>query len=146
MNHFRESFHITVHARPPGAWSERSTLLDGTETRILDIPSPKLDAFFPVSFEAAASRLGGLPRLFIEPDGSFVWVSVRGETPSWQLDGMLYDRAGRLLYVELKGNCPTTPFLELLAAFGNAHTPFVVQLIRHAIVLDSQEFCRTRLI
>jgi hypothetical protein len=61
---------------------------------------------FAVSFEQASSALDTLDRLFLEPDGSFVWT---GETVAdspeaapprrWQLDGEVYDRDGRLAYV-----------------------------------------------
>lgn len=141
-----EPFHISIHARPTGVLVERSVQVDGVVTRILDLPPRKLNTYLPVSFETAETRLARLPRLFIEPDGSFVWVSGRGEFPAWQLDGMMYDRDGRLLYVELKGNGPATPFRDLLTAIGNPDTSLVVQLVRHAVVMDADEFCRTRLL
>ncbi len=145
MSDSRQSFHITLHARPPGTWSHRSLVLDGVETTTLDILPPRLDCPLPVSFEEALSVLSALPRLFIEPDGSFVWVSARGAARPWQIDGMLYDRGGRLLYVELKGHCPVVVFAELLAACGGQTTSFVVQLVRHAVVMDIGDFCHTRL-
>ena len=72
----------------------------------------RLDVPFPATFEAAAAALARLDRMFFEPDGAFVWVA-EGE-PRWQVDGVLYDRDGRLLYVELKGRCPEDKF-DLLA-------------------------------
>ena len=58
--------------------------------------------------QAAGCRNGGsqdagsiVSRIQLELDGSFVWVGA-----GWQLDGMMYDRGERLLYVDLKGNCP----------------------------------------
>ena len=141
-----EPFHISIHARPDGLFIERTAQVDGIATKILDVPPQHLTAALPVSFEEAESRLAALPRLFIEPDGSFVWVSNDGESPAWQLDGMMYDREGHLLYVELKGNCSTTSFRNLLAAIGDPGTLFVVQLVRHGLVMDADEFCRTRLI
>ena len=53
--------------------------------------------------------------MFCEPDGSFVWVSSQGE-PAWQLDGNLYDRNSRLLFVDLKGTCPRGAFDQLMTA------------------------------
>jgi hypothetical protein len=138
------SFHITLHAEPPGDWSRRPVTLEGFTTESWDIPSPKLDCPMPVSFEEACSALSELPRLHIEPDGSFVWVSARDAVRPWQVDGMLYDRGGRLLYVELKGRCPAFRFVELLTAFGCLANPCVVQLVRYAVVMDVSEFCRMK--
>lgn len=141
-----ESFHISIHARPNGVFSERTVQIDGIETKVLDIPPQQLNTPLPVSFEEAESRLARLPRLFMEPDGSFVWVSGDGESPAWQLDGMMYDRDGHVLYVELKGRCAAKSFRNLLASIGNPETFFVVQLVRHALVMDAAEFSRTQLV
>jgi hypothetical protein len=92
-------------------------------------------AGFVVSFEAAAESLEKLDRLFIEPDGSFVWA---GE--GWQVDGSLYDRDGRLQYVELKGALPVEAFDRLLAALGWPATPVVFQLVREGKTVDEAEF------
>lgn len=105
---------------------------------------------FAVSFEQAAASLERQQRLFIEPDGSFV---CRGQTPSaerdggapeaeWQLDGVLYDRAGRLEYVEIKGNAPPDALDRLLAALGWPATPLAFGLVREGIVLDEAAFRR----
>jgi hypothetical protein len=140
-----ESFHIGIHARPNGVFVERSVQVDGIEIKTLDIPPQQLNTPLPVSFETAESRLAKLPRLFIEPDGSFVWVSGHDESSSWQVDGMMYDRDEHLMYVELKGSCPAASFRSLLAAVGEPETRFLVQLIRHAVLMDAEEYCRTRL-
>lgn len=63
------------------------------------------------SFEEAVDKLSQIPRLFIEPDGSFVWTgNSAGEQselgPQWHLFGMLYDAHGRMNRVELQGTCP----------------------------------------
>jgi hypothetical protein len=79
--------------------------------------------------------------MFLEPDGSFVWVSAAKETP-WQLDGVLYDRNERLLYVDLKGACTAPAFDRLLGALGWPETPVMFQLAREAVFLDETEFRR----
>jgi hypothetical protein len=93
----------------------------------------------PISFEQAAERLEQLPRMFLEPDGAFVWVGEQ-EQGRWQVDGQLTDRDGHLLYVEVKGQCPEPAFDQLLAAFGWPETPLVFQLTREAIFLEEQPF------
>ena len=70
---------------------------------------------------------------------AFVWVS---ETASWQLDGNLYDRDGRLLYVELKGACSATAFAQLRSALGAPPGVIMIQLLRQAVFLSEAEFER----
>jgi len=92
-----------------------------------------------VSFDTAAAALAMLPRLFIEPDGSFVWAGNEGGQ-SWQVDGNLIDRGDYLAYVELKGRCPADQFNDLLAAFGWPDAPLAFQLPRRGITLNEAEF------
>ncbi len=59
--------------------------------------------------------------MFVEPDGSFVWVGAAAGAPnSWQLDGQLFDRAGKVLLIELKGGCPQSALEQILAVCGLA--------------------------
>ena len=105
----------------------------------LAIPHEALAHPFNLSFEAAVERLNHLERMFSEPDGSFVWTSPH-DGPMWQIDGNLFDRNGRLLFVDLKGTCPPEEFDRLLMAFGWPQTPLVFQLVREAVFLDEPEF------
>jgi hypothetical protein len=93
------------------------------------------------SFEAALARLGELERMYSEPDGSFVWTSPHAEHP-WQVDGNLFDRDGRLLFVDLKGTCPAEPFDRFLQALGWPETKLMFQLTREAVFLGEAEFRR----
>jgi hypothetical protein len=96
----------------------------------------------PVRFEEAASALSRLHRLFIEPDGSFVWTGTTAEGESWQMDGNLIDRGDVLAYVELKGCCPEEEFDLLLLALGWPQSPLVFQLTQRGVVLDETNFRR----
>ncbi len=96
---------------------------------------------FACTFEQATGRLAALERMYCEPDGSFVWVSSQQETP-WQVDGNLYDRDGRLLFVDLKGSCPPDAFERLLQALGWPQTAVMFQLTREALFVDEGEFRR----
>ena len=66
----------------------------------------------PQSFEAYCELLSGWPGMFVEPDGSFVWVMPHA-TGKLQLDGMIYDRNGHIEYVELKGSCTRAAWRRL---------------------------------
>ena len=94
-----------------------------------------------IGFDEAFSRLGGLERMFAEPDGSFVWTSPRAG-PSWQVDGNAFERDGRVLLVDLKGSCPPEAFDRLLTAFGWPAEEMMLQLVKPAVFLDEATFRR----
>lgn len=116
--------------------------LRGLKLQTLAIAPPALNEPLGCSFEDAQCRLNMLERMLFEPDGSFVWVSDEVDGEAWQLDGMLFDRNGRLHSAEVKGNCPETSLDILLSALGWPETDLVFQLTREAIFLDEGEFRR----
>ncbi len=69
----------------------------------------------PQSFESLAEVLGGIPGMYFELDGSFVWVDHK-DTPASQMDGMVYDRLGKLAYIEIRGACNARQWLTLCRA------------------------------
>ena len=95
-----------------------------------------------IPFEQALASLAQLNRLFIEPDGSFVWRGVSRDGSAWQVDGNLIDRGDSLAYVELKGCCPVEQFEMLLTAFGWPSMTLVFQLTQRGEYLDEAEFRR----
>lgn len=135
-------FHVTVHARPRAASQGPELLLSGVRIRSLAAaPAELAGQSLECTFEEAYGRLESLPRMYLEPDGSLIWTSETGQ-PAWQVDGQLYDRAERLLYVELKGNCPAEQFDRLLLALDWPRVTLVFQLAREAVLLDEEEFRR----
>ncbi|HJT32472.1 MAG TPA: hypothetical protein VJ783_10550 [Pirellulales bacterium] len=135
------AFHVAIHPRSADVGPGPAIVFDGGEFSTLRPSSADLGEAFSRSFEEVHDGLTKLPRTFIEPDGSFVWVSSPGE-PSWQLDGMLYDRDERLLYIELKGACTAERLDQLLALLGWPQTPVMFQLLREAVFLSEAEFRR----
>lgn len=135
------TFHVTIHAMPEAAKPGVSVELSGGAFATLDVPPAALSTPFGISFEEAAERLGRLPRSCIEPDGSFFYASAQGQPP-WQVEGNLFDRNGRLLFVDLKGDCPPEEFDRLLTALGWPETALAFQLVREAVLLDEAEFRR----
>ena len=106
------------------------------------VPTEKLAATtFACTFEEVSERLKRLDRIYCEPDGSFVWVSSQ-DAPRWQVDGNLYDRTERLLFIDIKGSCPPEEFDRFLACFGWPEQPVMFQLVREAVLLDESEFRR----
>lgn len=135
------SFHVTIHARPPQTKLGAVHTLRGHALQSLAVAPSELDRGFARSFEEVQSALSPLPRMFFEPDGSFVWKIADGETPR-QLDGLLYDRDGRVRFVELKGTCREEDFELFIAALGTSSAGCVFQLAREAILLDEPTFRR----
>jgi hypothetical protein len=134
--------HVTLHARPDEAVPGPKLSLGGLDIETLCAPQSSLATSpLSVNFEHASEALSQLPRMFVEPDGSFVWVSPAGE-PVWQMEGCLYDRSGSLLFVELRGSCPVNQFQRLLAAFGRSKTPPVFQLVREGVLVEEKELLR----
>lgn len=136
------SFYVTIHARAAEAAPGESIQLGGRQVRPLAVDREKLGGTaLPCSFEEASALFSKLPRMFIEPDGSFVWTSAHDDV-AWQVDGNLYDRDGRLLFVDAKGTCPSEAFDRLLGALGWPETRLMFQLTREAVFLDEDEFRR----
>ncbi|MCE9604880.1 MAG: hypothetical protein K8U03_08260 [Planctomycetia bacterium] len=140
MSTTRYEFAVTIHARPVVALAGDSFSLRGLELPTLQL-APADFAGFARTFEEVAAALERLERMFFEPDGSFVWVSSDPQD-AWQLDGVLYDRDGRMLHVDLKGTCPPTALDRLLQTFGAPPTQVVFQLTREALFLDEDPFRR----
>jgi hypothetical protein len=125
----REAAPAGVHADDRGAWP------------ILDVPREALSQPLAIGFDEALERLARLPRMFVEPDGSFVWTSPAADS-LWQVDGNLFERDGRVLLVDLKGSCPPDEFERLLEAFGWPTEPVMLGLVRAAVFLDEATFRR----
>ncbi len=134
-------FHASLHARPENAIPGMGHNFGGVKFATLDIPPDEVATPFAISFEQAVKNLSRLERMFIEGDGSFVWVSSQ-QNNTWQIDGNLYDRKDKLWYVDLKGTCPTAEWDRLLAAFGWPQTAVVFQVVQAAVFLAETEFRR----
>ncbi|HEY2412367.1 MAG TPA: hypothetical protein VGI40_09005 [Pirellulaceae bacterium] len=95
-----------------------------------------------VTFDDALAALQRLDRMFIEPDGSFVWTDGAGDGQAWQVDGNLIDRGDCLAYVELKGRCPELQLNQILSAIGWPDAALAFELTRRGVVVDEVEFRR----
>ena len=95
-----------------------------------------------VTFDEALSTLEQLDRMFIEPDGSFVWAGLSGDGERWQVDGNLIDRGDCLAYVELKGRCPQAQFNQILGALGWPNAALAFELTRRGVAVEEAEFRR----
>jgi hypothetical protein len=137
----RYRFHTTVHSKPPQVARGSDLTINGILVHTLDVKPLMLANPLRLSFEEAVDQLQKLPRMFIEPDGAFVWVSAQ-DTTNWQVEGVLCDRNGRLMFVDLKGECTEEALQQLLSVLGSPASPLMFQLVRQAVFLDESEFRR----
>jgi len=97
------------------------------------------DSKFVVSFEEVTEAFEQLPRMFLEPDGSFVWV-VEDQGTKYQLDGLLTDDGANLLHCELKGTCNAAVLDQFLTALGWPEQTIVFQIVREGTYVSEAEF------
>jgi len=135
------AFEAVLHRRPADAAAGGAHADDHGTWPILAVSREDLAQPFAIGFDDAVERLARLPRMFVELDGSFVWTSPAADR-AWQVDGNLFERAGRVLLVDLKGSCPPAEFDRLLAAFGWPGEPIMLGLVRAAVFLDEPTFRR----
>ncbi len=136
------AFEISLHRHPVEGLADGAPHTDawGTWPTVLP-PHEALAVPLAITFEDAVECLSRLERMYAEPDGSFVWVSSR-EGLSWQVDGNLFDREGRVVLVDMKGSCPPDDFDRLLACFGWPAERLLFQLVRPAVFLEEASFRR----
>ncbi len=135
------AFECSLHALPDSdALGPGEPLTDSCgQWPTLLIAQDQLNSPLPIGFDDVLNQLGSLPRLYAEPDGSFVWTSSQ-ENMRWQVNGNLYERNDRVLFVELKGSCPASEFDQLLACFLPDEKACVVQLTRPAVFVTAEVF------
>lgn len=78
--------------------------------------APQAGVPLNVSWEAAFERLSLLPRLYAEPDGSFLWSGQDESQGDWQLEGTLFDDGQVVRRIELVGNCSRDNWERFLQA------------------------------
>lgn len=135
------AFEVSIHPRGrrpiPGGGRP---LVDAWGTwPTLDVAADRPLEPLAVGFDEVLERFTSLERMFVEADGSFVWVSP-GTDWRWQVDGNALEMEGRLLLMELRGSCPAAAFDRLLTGLGWPATPVMMQLLRPAVFLDEPTF------
>lgn len=117
----------SLHIRVRGGSGENSRSHDPTSLK--------------VDFDKVFARLRAFPRLFIEPDGSFVWRGANGGE-DWQIDGQLHDAGPSLFCVELTGMCPDPEWRRLLDAIRAEGESLTIELVQVGKMLDEETFLR----
>lgn len=82
-----------------------------------------------MSWESALERLSRLPRMFVEPDGSFLWNGDDKFIGHWQLEGTVYDDGRVVRTVELLGHCSLDNWQTFLEAFETTCSSIIIELV-----------------
>lgn len=92
-----------------------------------------------ISLERALAKLEQLPRMFVEPDGSFLWTGDdSGSSGHWQLEGTVYDDGQVVRYVDLHGHCPAGQWKQFLAAFDESLDSVLLQRLDCNVIVDGR--------
>ena len=133
------SVHVMIQAWPQGSLETDSTTVSGSARTGLPIEPADLTDCLPVSFDDVLEQLQQWPRMFAEPDGSWVWVGEHASN-HWQLDGQLHDGPTGLLAMEVKGQAPVACWEALLRTLEWPDRPLLFQFLREGFYLDEQRF------
>ncbi len=133
------SVHVLMQAWPQRFLETVCTTPDGEQRTGLPIETSDLSDCLSVFFDDVLEQLQQWPRMFAEPDGSWVWVAEDASN-GWQLDGQLHDGPTGLLAMEVKGHAPVACWEALLRTLAWPDRRILFQLIREGIYLDEQEF------
>lgn len=134
-------FRIHIHRRPSEVASGGNVAIDGAAVQTLACSPVSSNNSLHVTFDRAVEILTMLPRMFIEPDGSFVWTGKQDDE-LWQVEGVLYDAGPRLAYVEMSGRCPPDEFDQFIAALGWPALPLMFQWAAAGVFIGEEEFRR----
>jgi hypothetical protein len=98
------------------------------------------EAGFHCTWEDVATPLEQLSGMIFEPDGSFILSGNDDLKRRWHVNGHLFDYAGRLHRVELRGDCPPHAFDSLLQCVGWPAQPLAFELVREGVTVDEPRF------
>ena len=94
---------------------------------------------FAFDYDTLQSKLSEVARLYIEPDGSFVWVS--SEDASRRISGQITDDGERVLYLELRGKCRWNDLSTVvLKKLDWPETSLAFQLLPESLLVEEQQF------
>jgi len=137
-----KAFHIIVRGLPDESLETGRLTLDDVHLQTLVVPSNLQSTPLRVTFDQAADRLAAFPRLHLEPDGSFVWVSAEDSPVAWQVDGNLYDRGDSLNHVEIKGTCVAEELQRLLDVSGAGDVKLMLEHVPLGVFVSEDELLK----
>jgi hypothetical protein len=108
-------------------------------------PARTAGAPLRIPLETALARLEAYERMFVEPDGSFLWTGeattlslpedARGQHQRWQLEGTIYDDGQVVRYIDVLGDCPLLAWQAFLAAFDESLASVTLELVEENLIV-----------
>ena len=133
-----QPFHIIIRPRGPLARPAGTAVWAERQIAALRSPPEANACSFAVSYEEVAEPLTAIPRLYLEPDGSFCWVSPDDVTQ--RLDGQITDDGRRVMCVQVQGRCTWSGFEPILRVLGWPGQAVMYQLLPSATLVDDASF------
>ena len=127
--------HVIVHARPEGPLPVRQHSIDGRSLECVHVVGP-LTSRFSFTYETLEQRLAALPRMFCEPDGSFVWRCESGG----QVDGLISDDGEQVVALELNLQAGPNVLDTLLRTLGWPQQSVLFQCVLWGCYLEEPQF------
>ena len=93
---------------------------------------------FGVSYEQIEAELTKIPRLHIELDGSFVWVSAADV--SHKVNGQITDDGKQVMYIEFRGVATAEEIEPILAPLKSDRHELKFQMLPSGEVLNEPQF------
>ncbi len=114
--------------------SQTESQISGEAPLRLRLYGPSAGQPLQMSWEDAFEQLSRLPRMYIEPDGSFLWTGETAMQPhssphAWQLEGTIYDDGRAIQYVDILARCPLSTWEIFLDAIGETFDSVTLQLL-----------------
>lgn len=134
-------FQTVIRRRPDGPLATAACEIDGLRLTQWLVPPHLLCQPLPVSFDELCRRLTAIPRVFVEPDGSFTWCCHEGQQ-RWQVDGSFIDRDEQVVQLAVQGFCQRPQLDALLRAIGWPDCPLLFEWIPSGVLLEEDGFRR----
>ena len=133
-----KDLHCILQAQP--AEHERTQVVMGERSiEVLRVPPHLQSIPLDVSFERVMEQLQQVPSCHSEPDGWFVWTGFYDEV-FWSVRGQMTDNGQKMLFVELKGDCPASMVRSLSQMLGGGERPLMFQLPGQGVFLTQETF------
>ena len=99
---------------------------------------PSSSCGFGKPYEDVAGQLAEIPRLHIELDGAFVWVSAKDV--SHRVNGQITDDGSEVMYIEFRGRATSEEIQPIIAPLRGQTHELAFQWLPSGEMLGEQEF------
>lgn len=112
-------FHVQLYCASSAQSEDSGSNFDYQGAMLTRAIPPQGMGFFGCSFEQWMHKMLQRPGVYAEGDGSWSWTAQekneRG-APVWRMEGMIYDRDGKVFYVDVQGQCTADAWRDMVEA------------------------------